>query len=104
MTENFITRQEHTEYAKRMEDEHKRQNRRIDALEEAVKQNGKLTVSVEKMAVSMEQMLNEQKEQGMRLTELESRDGKKWRTVTSYIVTAIVGAVVTYFLVKLGIQ
>lgn len=104
MTENFITRQEHVEYAKRMEDEHKRLNRRLEAAEEAISQNTQLTISVEKMAVSMEQMCKEQQDQGKRLTELESRDGKKWQAVTSHIATAAVGAVITYFLVKLGIK
>ena len=33
---SYISRQEHTEFAQRMDDEHKRQNHRIDELEEAL--------------------------------------------------------------------
>jgi len=103
MDNSSISRLEHTEFAKRMEAEHDRQNHRITELEEAVKQYGALTVAVEKMAVSMEQMLNEQKVQGARLEELESRDGEKWRAITGHILTAIVGAVVCYILTHIGL-
>lgn len=104
MEGEFISRREHAEYVKRMEDEHKRLNKRLEVVEDALSENTQLTISVNKMATNMEHMFNEQQEQGKRLTELESRDGKKWRAITSHIGTAIVGAVVTYFLVKLGIQ
>lgn len=96
MDQDFIKRNEHVEFAKRMEDEHKRQNKRIDELEEALKQNSTLTVSVEKMAVSMEQMLTEQKRQGTRLEALEARDGEMWRKSIGYVVTTLLGLVIGY--------
>lgn len=103
MEQSFVTTQEHNEFAKRMEEEHVRQNHRISELEGTVKQIGTLAVSVERMAVSMEQMLAEQKAQGKRMEVLEGRDGENWRKVVSYIVTAIVGAVVCYILTKIGL-
>lgn len=76
-----ITRAEHEEFARRMEaenkrlsEEDKRQNHRLDVVEDTVRQIGSLTVSVEKLAVSMEGMLKEQAEQGRRLGALESQD------------------------------
>ncbi len=97
MDEGFIKRHEHTEFVKRMEEEHKRQNKRLDALEEAVEQNTALTISVEKMAVSMEQMLTEQKRQGTRLEALEARDGEMWRKSVGYVVTTLLGIAIGYF-------
>lgn len=41
-----IDRAEHLEFAKRMEDEHKRINHRLTDLEETVRQIGELTTSV----------------------------------------------------------
>ena len=64
--DNYITRQEHAEHAKRMEDEHRRQNYRIGELEKATEQNHKLLISVEKLAVNMETMQKEQQKQGGR--------------------------------------
>lgn len=103
MEGNFINRNEHDEFVKRMEAEHDRQNHRITELEKFFKQINDLTVSVGKMAVSMEQMLIEQQSQGERLEVLESRDGEKWRSVSSHIITAIVGAVVCYILTRIGL-
>ncbi len=100
--EDCITRREHEEYAKRMEDEHHRQNRRISKLEDDVKENNKLVIAVEKMAQTMEAMLKEQKDQGERLEVLESRDGEKWRDTSKYIITLIIGAVVGYIFTQLG--
>lgn len=97
-----ISRQEHIEFAKRQDDENKRQNRRIEELEEEYKQLSALTASVEKLASSMESMVKEQEKQGKRLEVLENRDGEKWRTVVSHIITTIIGAVVCYFLMQLG--
>lgn len=102
MEQEVIKRNEHEEFVKRMEDEHKRQNHRIDALEEAVRQYGALTISVEKMAVSMQQMLNEQKAQGERLEVLESRDGEMWRKALSYTVTVIIGIILGYVFKQIG--
>ena len=57
-----ISRAEYEEHNKRMEDEHHRINRRISLLEEQTKQIGQIAVSTEKMAINMENMLEEQRE------------------------------------------
>ena len=53
MENGCISREEHEEFRKRMEDENHRQNRRIELLEGSVQQIGKLASSVEKMATSL---------------------------------------------------
>ena len=104
-----ITRAEHNEFCRRMEaenkrlaDEDKRQNRRIDELEESVHQIGALTTSVEKLATNMEIMVKEQEQQGKRLETLEARDGEKWRQVTGYIITAVISIVLGFVFAHLG--
>lgn len=99
---DLITRKEHEEFVRRMDEANSRQSKRLEILETDVRQIGTLTTAVEKLAFSMENMVREQMKQGERLNELESRDGKMWRKVTSYIVTAVVGAVVCYILAKIG--
>lgn len=54
----------HEEFAKRMQDEHHRMNHRIGDLEQEVREIGKIAASVEKLAVNMSNMLEEQQEQG----------------------------------------
>ena len=51
-----ITRAEHEEFAKRIDEWEKRQDRRLELLEENVREIGALTTSVEKLAQSVENM------------------------------------------------
>lgn len=97
-----ISREEHEEFAKRIEEENHRQNRRIEILEKNVQQLAALTSSVEKLAYSIEGMVKEQESQGNRLEKLESKDGEKWRSVSSYVVTVIIGLVLGYIFQQAG--
>lgn len=86
-----ITRAEHEEFRRRLEEENSRQDRRIALLEESVSKMGALSTSVEKLALSMESMVKEQEKQGKRLETLEDRDGEMWRKAVGYVVTAVIG-------------
>jgi len=101
--EEYITRTEHTEFARRVDEENGRQNDRLNSLEATLKQVLSISTSVEKLAIHMEHMSDEQKSQGERLKVLEDRDGEKWRSVVSHIVVAVVTAVVAFILGKLGL-
>ena len=97
-----ISRAEHNEFAKRMEAEHSRQNKRISELETKVEESNKIYTSIERLATSMENMQKEQAEQGDRLTKLEAKDGDMWRTVVKYVLTAIFGIVIGFVFNQLG--
>ena len=97
-----ISREEHEEFRRRMEEEDKRQNRRIDLVENSIQQIGEIAMSVEKMAVSLQSMVKEQEQQGKRLEALESRDGEMWRKAVGYVVTALIGAVLGFALKQIG--
>lgn len=98
-----ITRAEHEEFRRRMEEEHARQNHRINLLEVSVQQIGTLATSVERLALSVQQMVKEQEKQGKRLETLEGRDGEKWRKVVGYAITTIVSVLIGYILAQLGL-
>ena len=100
--DDFISRKEHEEFAKRQDEENHRQNRRIGTLEENVRQIGALTTSVEKLAASMESMLKELEKQGKRLEVLEGRDGEMWRKVAGHIITSIISVVIGYIFARIG--
>lgn len=97
-----ITREEHEEFKKRIEEANHRQDRRIGLLEESVQQVNDLTVSVGKLASSIETMVKEQERQGKRLETLESQDGEMWRKVAGYIITAITGIVIGFIFKQIG--
>lgn len=98
-----ITRAEHEEFRRRLEEENRRQDKRLELLEENVREIGALTTSVQKLAISVENMVKEQSRQGERLEALESRDGERWRKLMGYIASAVVSAVVGFLLGIAGI-
>lgn len=103
MEERPVTRAEHIEFVKRMEDEHSRQNSRIKLLEEQTKQFTDIAISVRELAISIKQMAETQKEQGERLEKLEDQDGEMWRQVVGYVITTIIGVIIGFVFKQIGI-
>lgn len=104
MTEEFVTGTVCAERCKRLEEEDKRQNERLRTLENSVEEINRLAISTEKLASTMEKMLEEQKDQGKRISKLEGRDGEKWRGVVKIVATAVIGAVVGAVLMMIGLK
>ena len=73
--ENCIARAEHEEFAKRIDAENTRQNRRIEALEQSVDPFGRIASSVE------------------RLDKLEGKPGENWNGMVKSILAAIGSAI-----------
>ncbi|MCH5210447.1 MAG: hypothetical protein J1F01_05720 [Oscillospiraceae bacterium] len=98
--EEPVTEGRFKEFERRMEDEHKRQNRRLELLEQNTEDMQKLLLTVERLAANMENMLKEQARQGERLEALEGRDGEMWRKAVGYVLSAIIsgaiGAIIAY--------
>lgn len=97
-----ITRAEHEEFCRRMEDEHKRLHHRVTEVERTVDKIHSLTLSVERLATSVESMARVQKDHAVQIEELESRDGEKWRQAAGYAVTVIVGIVIGFIFNQIG--
>lgn len=93
-----ISRGEHEEFVKRIDAQEKRQDKRLEMLENTVREIGALTLSVQRLAQSLESMVEEQERQGRRLQALEDRDGEKWRKLMGYIATALTSGAVTLLL------
>lgn len=103
MGDEYLRRYEHQEFARGVDREQVRQNKRIVDLEATVRQINDLTLSVQKLAINMENMLVNQTEQSKRLEELENRDGEKWRSISMYVLTALIGAVLGFALKEVGL-
>ena len=95
-----ILRAEYEEHNKRMEDEHHRMNRRIALLEEQTRQISQIATSTEKMAISMENMLEEQREQGKkldaqgdRIAAMEKGPGDTWQRIKNKALDTGVGLI-----------
>lgn len=97
-----ISREEHKEFVPRMDEANERQSKRISILEEEVRQISDLTISINRMSISIENMTVQLVEQGKRLQALENRDGEMWRKVTGYIITAVIGIVIGFIFTQVG--
>lgn len=104
MTEpDYITRSEYQERMQRINDEDTRQNKRLEKLESLMDSLNALTSSVERLALSIEQMQKEQERQGERLDAIEKEPADNWRSIVKTAITVIVSAAVTYLLTHGGI-
>lgn len=101
--EDYLLKSVHDEFAKRVEEENTRQNHRLSELEDHMREISKMTSAVERLATNMEHMVKEQKEQGDRLVKLEERDGDKWRSISSYIITAVISIILGFLASHLGL-
>jgi fructose-1,6-bisphosphatase len=103
MSDEYVRKDVHEEFVKRMEEEDNRQNHRITKLESAIESISSIATSVEKLAINMEHMVGELKDQGTRLKALEDHDGEMWRKLISHIATSIISIILGYIACKLGL-
>lgn len=102
-----ITRAEHEAFGELIKAENDRQNKRLELLESNMQQIisqqlTTLTATIERLNLSVSNILKEQSEISERLKKLENRDGETWRTIVKYALTAVVGGIVTFAIAKLG--
>lgn len=97
-----ITRAEHEEFCKRMEEEDKRQNARLENLEKQTATITELAISVKELAASVKQLAESEKKHDDKLEELSSRDGAMWRKVVGYVITVVVGIVIGFIFKQIG--
>lgn len=103
-----ITRAEHEEFRRRMEEEHKRQDKRLEMIEDNIsqiitRQITTMTTMIEKLALNVDNVLKKQAQQQEELEELKSRDGEMWRKVVGYAITTIIGIVLGFIATKIGL-
>ena len=95
--DDYVTKAVHEEFARRIDEENDRQNKRLSILEQGQTQINELVSTVKVLAVNMENMAKEQVKQGAKLEEIEGKPAKRWETIISCIITALVTAGVMYF-------
>lgn len=93
MEQEYLLKAVHDEFANRMNEEDRRQNARLDALERGLQEIGKITTNVEVLAANIQAMTAEIKRQGERIESIEEKPVKRWDAVVTGIIGAIVGAI-----------
>lgn len=76
----------------RLNDENVRQNHRIDTLEREIAEVRSIAVSVERLAINMDNMLSELKKQGEKIDKLEAEPADNWMLAKRAVISTVVGA------------
>lgn len=74
----------------------------INRLSASIDMIHSLTASVDKLAVNMDNTLQELKNQGARIANLESKPAKRWESIVEKIITTAVGIIVGYLFSKMS--
>ena len=101
--DEFVSRVEYDERMKRIEDEDRRQNHRIDKLENITDQIADMAASIKAMVVTMQSMQKEQEEQGKRLSDIEKKPADNWNNLVYTIIAMVATAAITYIFTKGGL-
>lgn len=82
----------------------KSNTKRLDVLEERVENIHSLTLAVEKIATEVKNMREELNKIDNRVIAIEEKPSKKLDLIWGYIVSAIIGGLIAFIFVKLGMK
>lgn len=104
MEEQYITRPEHEEFKKRIEDEESRQNHRIEVVENRVDKLIDMQATLAVMQAGINSISQEVKRIGAEVDSIKQEPADKWKKATWIVVTALITACATYILSRLGVK
>ena len=88
----YVTQNEFNLATKRIDEENKRQNERLQSLETNYAIVNQLSIHMERLASNMEAMAKELARQGTKLDDLEMKPAKRWDLIVTSIITGLAGA------------
>lgn len=86
-----------------LEDNNEMMFQRLNKQAAMVEDIQELSKSVSILANNMKSMLEEQQRQNQRLEELERKPGRRWDSIIDKILMTLVGAILAFILIKLGL-
>lgn len=96
-----ITRAEHEEFKRRIEDEEKRQNHRLDTVEDRVNSLIDMQVSMATIQVGIASITEELKKLAAEVDDIKREPADKWNKAVWIVVTALITAAVTFILSRI---
>lgn len=82
----------------------KSNTKRLDSLENKLDNIYELTVSVKEIATEMKAMREDVNKIDKRVVDIENKPSKKMDQIWGYIVGGLIGAIITFLAVKLGLK
>ena len=82
----------------------KSNTKRLDSLEDKVEDIHNLTLSVREIATEMKMMREDMNKIDKRVLAIEDKPSKRMDLIWGYIMSAVVGGIIGYTLIKLGLK
>ena len=82
----------------------KSNTKRLDSLENKLDNIYELTVSVKEIATEMKAMREDVNKIDKRVVDIENKPSKKMDQIWGYIVGGLIGALITFLAIKLGLK
>lgn len=76
---------------------------RLDKLEKEIENQRELVVSVKEIATEVKHMREDVNDMNKRLKEVEEKPKKQWNAMVSQVISLIIGGIVGYLFLKLGL-
>ena len=94
---------EHEKRLTEVESRSKSNAHRLDEVEKRQDNLDALVVSVKELAIKEQNVENDVKEIKTDVKEIKEKPGKRWEGIVDKIIYTIVGGVISYILVKIGL-
>ena len=104
MADEYVSIELHREFAARIEDENKRQNKRIELLEESMKQIYTLNTYVQKIAAAMESLTKAVGQQNERLEAIEKKPAQNWDKLLWALGGVLISAIAAFVIKQIGLE
>lgn len=96
--DEYVTKEVHAEFAKRIEAEEARQNRRLAEIDDELKEVRKMGANIERLSISVETMAKELTKVVNTVEEIKEEPADKWQKAVWIVVTALITAAVAFML------
>ena len=87
-----------------LEEREKSNTKRIDVVENKVENIYDLTLSVREIATEMKAMREDVNKIDKRVVEIENKPAKKLDSIWGYVIGGLIGAIITFLTIKLGLK
>ena len=102
--DDYITRPEHEEFKKRLEDEESRQNRRLEVIENRVDKLIDMQASLAVMQAGIDGISSELKRIGTEVDSIKQEPADKWKKAVWVVLVVFLTAAASFVLSKMGVQ
>lgn len=101
MSEEWVRKDYFEQVVNRIMDENKRLHKRVEELEDEIKKQTEISLTLERLVINLDHILNQLEAQSQRLKKLEEVPLETNKKVRDALINTIIGGVIGAFVAKL---